>query len=77
MIKQKPVDLRRQLMDGRASVPRVGSVIKVERVHPPFVVLGQARLPIHIGAALLGHLNIRTTRGYVAVFDKDIVRHYV
>ncbi|MEU9367201.1 site-specific integrase [Streptomyces avermitilis] len=26
-------------------------------------------LPIHIGAALLGHLDIQTTRGYVAVFD--------
>ncbi|MGI5485057.1 tyrosine-type recombinase/integrase [Streptomyces lavendofoliae] len=33
-------------------------------------------LPIHIGAALLGHLNIQTARGYVAVFDDDIVRHY-
>lgn len=33
-------------------------------------------LPIHIGAALLGHLDIQTTRGYVAVFDEDIVRHY-
>jgi site-specific recombinase XerD len=32
-------------------------------------------LPIHIGAALLGHLDIRTTRGYVAVFDEDVVRH--
>ncbi|MFE0055264.1 tyrosine-type recombinase/integrase [Streptomyces sp. NPDC059003] len=34
-------------------------------------------LPIHIGAALLGHLNIQTTRGYVAVFDEDVIRHYV
>ncbi|WP_229783473.1 tyrosine-type recombinase/integrase [Pilimelia anulata] len=33
-------------------------------------------LPIHIGAALLGHLNIQTTRGYVAVFDEDVVRHF-
>lgn len=33
-------------------------------------------LPIHIGAALLGHLNIQTTRGYVAVFDEDVIRHY-
>lgn len=33
-------------------------------------------LPIHIGAALLGHLNIETTRGYVAVFQEDVVRHY-
>ncbi|WP_392673612.1 tyrosine-type recombinase/integrase [Streptomyces sp. LN785] len=33
-------------------------------------------LPIHIGAALLGHLNVQTTRGYVAVFNEDVVRHY-
>ncbi|MEV6906080.1 site-specific integrase [Amycolatopsis sp. NPDC051071] len=32
-------------------------------------------LPIHIGAALLGHLNIQTTQGYVAVFEKDVIRH--
>ncbi|WSC41008.1 site-specific integrase [Streptomyces sp. NBC_01763] len=34
-------------------------------------------LPIHIGATLLGHLNIQTTRGYVAVFDEDVIRHYL
>ena len=33
-------------------------------------------LPIHIAAALLGHLNLETTRGYVAVFEEDLVRHY-
>jgi integrase len=33
-------------------------------------------LPIHIGAALLGHLSLETTRGYVAVFDDEVVRHY-
>jgi hypothetical protein len=33
-------------------------------------------LPIHIGAALLGHNSLQTTRGYVAVFDEDVVRHY-
>jgi hypothetical protein len=33
-------------------------------------------LPVHVGAALLGHLNLQTTRGYVAVFDEDVVRHY-
>ncbi|MEV0650117.1 site-specific integrase [Phytomonospora sp. NPDC050363] len=33
-------------------------------------------LPIHIGAALLGHLDIQTTRGYVAVFDEDVITHY-
>lgn len=32
--------------------------------------------PIHIGAALLGHPRIETTRGYVAVFQEDVVRHY-
>ena len=33
-------------------------------------------LPIHIGAALLGHASLQTTRGYVAVFDEDVVRHF-
>jgi site-specific recombinase XerD len=33
-------------------------------------------LPIHIGAALLGHLNAETTRGYVAVFDENVISHY-
>jgi hypothetical protein len=33
-------------------------------------------LPICIGAALLAHASLQTTRGYVAVFDEDVVRHY-
>jgi hypothetical protein len=33
-------------------------------------------LPIHIGAALLGHLNVQTFHGYVAVFQEDVIRHY-
>lgn len=33
-------------------------------------------LPIHIGAALLGHLDLENTRGYVAVFEEDVTRHY-
>ncbi|MEU4292099.1 site-specific integrase [Kribbella sp. NPDC026596] len=33
-------------------------------------------LPIHIGAQLLGHLDLATTQGYVAVFEEDTVRHY-
>ncbi|WP_240001537.1 tyrosine-type recombinase/integrase [Streptomyces sp. ST1015] len=32
-------------------------------------------LPIPIGAAPLGHLNIRTTRGYVGVFEEDVITH--
>lgn len=31
-------------------------------------------LPIHIGAALLGHVNLKTTQGYVAVFEEDVIR---
>lgn len=30
-------------------------------------------LPLHIAAALLGHLNLDTTRGYTAVFPEQIV----
>ncbi|MEV7809516.1 hypothetical protein AB0P05_02030 [Streptomyces flaveolus] len=33
-------------------------------------------LAIHIGAALLGHLNVQSTRGCVAVFDEDVIRLY-
>jgi integrase len=33
-------------------------------------------LPVHIGAALLGHLNVQTARGHVAVFDEDAIRHH-
>lgn len=33
-------------------------------------------LPIHIGAALLGHLDVQTFHGYVTVFQEDVVRHY-
>ncbi|MGW1505527.1 tyrosine-type recombinase/integrase [Streptomyces mirabilis] len=33
-------------------------------------------LPIHVGAALLGHMNLQTARGCVAVFAEDIVAFY-
>lgn len=33
-------------------------------------------LPIHIAAKLLGHLNINTTQGYVAVYPEAVIRHY-
>ncbi|MFF0465668.1 tyrosine-type recombinase/integrase [Streptomyces mexicanus] len=33
-------------------------------------------LPIRIGAALLGHLILQTTQGYVAAFNEDVVAHY-
>jgi hypothetical protein len=31
-------------------------------------------LPLHIAAALLGHLNLETTRGYAAVFPDHVIR---
>jgi len=33
-------------------------------------------LPIHIAAKLLGHTDLNTTRGYVAVYEEDVIRHY-
>lgn len=33
-------------------------------------------LPIHIAAKLLGHLDLNTTRGYVAVYSEEVIRHY-
>ena len=33
-------------------------------------------LPIHIAAKLLGHLDLDTTQGYVAVYPAEVIRHY-
>jgi hypothetical protein len=33
-------------------------------------------LPVHIVAKILGHQNIDTTQGYVAVFQDDLIRSY-
>ncbi|MBA3241449.1 MAG: site-specific integrase, partial [Acidobacteria bacterium] len=33
-------------------------------------------LPLHIAAKLLGHADLNTTRGYVAVYEDEVVRHY-
>ncbi len=35
-----------------------------------------AGLPLHIAAALLGHLDLDTTRSYTAVFEDEIIRHH-
>ena len=32
-------------------------------------------LPIHIAARLLGHLDLNTTQGYVAVYPAEVIRH--
>jgi Phage integrase family len=33
-------------------------------------------LPIHIAAKLLGHLDLNTTQGYVAVYPDEVIAHY-
>lgn len=33
-------------------------------------------LPIHIAAKLLGHLDLNTTQGYVAVYPQEVIHHY-
>jgi hypothetical protein len=33
-------------------------------------------LPIHIAARLLGHLDLNTTQGYVAIYPEEVIRHY-
>jgi len=35
-----------------------------------------AGLPIHIAAKLLGHLDLNTTQGYVAIYPEQVIRHY-
>jgi integrase len=32
-------------------------------------------LPVHIAAKLLGHLDLNTTQGYVAVYPEQVIRH--
>ncbi len=33
-------------------------------------------LPLHIAAKLLGHADLNTTRGYVAVYEEEVVRQF-
>jgi hypothetical protein len=33
-------------------------------------------LPIHIAAKLLGHLDLNTTQGYVAIYPEEVIDHY-
>jgi len=34
-----------------------------------------AGLPVHIAAKILGHTNLNTTQGYIAVYDHDVIEH--
>ena len=38
-IKESEVDLRHELMEGRAQLPRAGAVVETGEAHPPFVVV--------------------------------------
>ena len=33
-------------------------------------------LPVHIAAKILGHDNLNTTQGYVAIYDRDVIEHH-
>jgi len=35
-----------------------------------------AGLPVHIAAKVLGHDNLNTTQGYVAIYDTDVIEHH-
>jgi integrase len=56
--KECEVDLRRQLMEGRVPVARVGSVAAVARVHPPYVVLDRAGLEVPVVTEFLRDLAL-------------------
>jgi integrase len=69
VVKECAVDLRQQLMEGRAAMPRVGSVVKAARLHPPFVVLGRdgAEVPEvteYLRDLALGDCSPLTCRSY-------------
>jgi hypothetical protein len=38
-IKESEVDLRHELMEGRAQLPRAGAVVETGEAHPPFMVV--------------------------------------
>ncbi|TDB96170.1 hypothetical protein [Actinomadura sp. 7K534] len=48
----------------------------IGKIEQPTPNRRHALAPSHIGAALLRHPNIRTTRGHVAVIDEDVVTGY-
>jgi integrase len=47
--------------------------------HPPWESRAWGRwwagLPVHIAAKILGHTNLNTTQGYIAVYDHDVIEH--
>ncbi|MEU8804907.1 site-specific integrase, partial [Spirillospora sp. NPDC048819] len=69
VIKECEVDLRRELTEGRVQVPRVGSVVKVSRLHPPYGVVDQAAVEVepvtrYLEDLVLGDSSPLTCRSY-------------
>ncbi|WP_067665554.1 tyrosine-type recombinase/integrase [Nocardia miyunensis] len=63
------MDIRQQLMQGRAALPRAGSVVAVDRAHPPFVVLDSGGVEItavteYLAELALGDSSPLTCRSY-------------
>jgi integrase len=78
-----PADRIRELLAGLARRARItdvdGAPLKFtphdfRRIFSTETVNGG--LPIHIAAKLLGHLDLNTTQGYVAVYPEEVIRHY-
>ncbi|MBF6270910.1 site-specific integrase [Nocardia farcinica] len=56
------MDIRQQLMQGRVTVPRAGSVVSTDRAHPPFVVLDRADVEIVVVTEYLAELALSDSR---------------
>jgi hypothetical protein len=50
--------------------------VSAERRHVFTTEAVAAGLPVHIAAKLLGHRDLNTTQGYVAIYQDDILRHH-
>ncbi|WP_406377396.1 site-specific integrase [[Kitasatospora] papulosa] len=69
--------VRNQLMEGRASLPRVGSVVHLETQHPAYAVLNQAGSPVEAVTPYLRDLALNdnspaTSRSYA----NDLLRWF-
>lgn len=69
--------VRNQLMEGRASLPRVGSVVQLETQHPAYAVLDQAGSPVESVTPYLRDLALNdnspaTSRSYA----NDLLRWF-
>jgi integrase len=70
--------LRRGAVQAELLTPQ-GDLVRItahdfRRVYATEMVNGG--LPLHIAALFLGHANLETTRGYVAVYEQEVVQQY-